>query len=153
MYEIALALHSWLRWIVLLAGILVVVRSFTRAAKQNDFDSTDKKLGIVFVSAFDTQIILGLVLYFVWSPLVQSALAQGGAMMKDPTLRYWGVEHIFTMLLAMLVMHIGRVFAKRAPTSPLRHKRIALTTLVALLLVLSRIPWPFLAVGRPWFRM
>ena len=152
MYDIALVVHSWLRWVVLLAGVLVIIRSFTRSANKNPIDATDKKLGIVFISSFDFQFLLGLLLYFVWSPVVQEALQMGGGMMKDSTLRFWAVEHISLMFLAVIVAHVGRVFAKRASSNALQHRWFAVSALVSLVLVAASIPWPFLAHGRPLFR-
>lgn len=153
MYETLLLVHSWLRWVVVLAGLAALFLSGRKALSQAAFTSTDKGLGTIFTIAMDVQLLLGLGLYFGVSPVVRAALDQGAAMMKDRTLRFWGVEHIATMILAVVVLHVGRVLAKRVTNDAARHKRLAITTALTLVLVFVGIPWPGLEHGRPLLRM
>lgn len=153
MYETLLLIHSWLRWVVVLAGLAALVLSAKKALSGDAFTTSDKRLGTVFTVAMDIQLVIGLGLYFGLSPVVRAALDQGAAMMRDRTLRFWGVEHMTTMILALVVLHVGRVIAKRAGTDAARHKRLAITTALTLVLVFAGIPWPGLEHGRPLLRL
>jgi hypothetical protein len=72
---------------------------------------------------------------------------------KDPTLRFFGMEHELAMLAATILVHIGRVQSKHATTESLRHRRVWTTTLLALLIITAAIPWPGFQHGRPLLRM
>jgi hypothetical protein len=73
--------------------------------------------------------------------------------MKDPDLRYFAVEHGAVMLLAVVVVHVGRVLVKRAGSPRTGHLATTLYASVALALIFLRTPWPFLEPSRPWFRL
>ena len=122
MYEFALIVHSWLRWAVLLAGIAAIASLFKSEPLGRD------RWGVAFVSLLDLQMLLGLILYFALSPNTRAMIADLGAAMRDPVARFWAVEHVGTMTLAVIAAHVGRVLARRAKTSsaqrlPLRPPR------------------------------
>src|SRR5262249_9176043 len=94
---------------------------------------------------------LGLTLYAFLSPFSHAFFADAALGMKQPALRFFGVEHIFAMLTAVVVVHIGRRRSRKAE-GRLRHRRVFVTTLAALLVILASIPWPFLRYGRPLAR-
>jgi hypothetical protein len=67
--------------------------------------------------------------------------------MKDAATRFWAVEHISSMLIAIVLITIGHISLKKGGKPSLT----ATFYLIALLLILSAIPWPFRAgIGRPW---
>ena len=115
-------------------------------------DAAPERLHIAFISVLDVQLLLGLTLYFVLSPITAAAMHHFGAAMKDAQLRFFGVEHIFTMLLAIAVAHIGRIRSKRK-TGSARHRSVLITQAFWLLITLAAIPWPGLDIARPLFRM
>jgi hypothetical protein len=151
-YEITLFVHSYLRWIALGLFVVVLVRSIRGWLGAREWTKLDERLHIGLVSAIDIQLLLGLLLYIVLSPIAQAFFANPGASMKDAVVRYVGVEHITGMLIVVVIVHVGRVRSKRAGTAKLRHRRVWSTSLAALLLVLASIPWPFLKYGRPILR-
>ena len=102
--------------------------------------------------AMDIQLLVGLILYFVVSPLTQTALKNFGAAMQDPELRFFAVEHILLMLAAAAAAHVGRTLSRRASAALTKHQRAALLFGLTLLLILLAIPWPFSAAARPWIR-
>jgi hypothetical protein len=151
MYSVVLYTHSWLRYLVLGLGIAVLFVC-ARDRKLSAWGEQHERLHVLFLAVLDVQFLLGLLLYFKLSPYSQSALANMGAAMKDPTLRFFGVEHMATMLVAVIVAHVGRVRSKKKQGAA--HFRSALITqCVWLLLTLAAIPWPSLDVGRPFFRL
>jgi cytochrome c551/c552 len=72
--------------------------------------------------------------------------------MHDPTLRFFGVEHITAMFLGISFLHVGRTRSKLLSDGKTRHRRVLGFTLVALLLVIIGVPWPSRPYGRPLVR-
>jgi hypothetical protein len=75
------------------------------------------------------------------------------AVMKDPMLRFFAIEHTLGMLIAIIMVHIGYSYAKKNMSDLIKHRRTILFYSLALLIMLISIPWPFRAVGagRSWF--
>ena len=102
--------------------------------------------------AVDLQMLVGLLLYFILSPITAIALSDFGAAMASSTLRFWAVEHTFGMVVAMALVHIGRVRIRKA-TSPDRRRRLAAIFYgLALLAIVAAIPWPGTPAARPLLR-
>lgn len=142
-YSITLIVHSWLRWAVLAAGLAAALRG---GSDRND------TAGKWFTILLDTQFLLGLLLYFVLSPVTAAALDDFGGAMKIPQLRFFAVEHTFGMLVGITLAHIGRGRVKKA--SPEKRGRTALIFYgLALLIILASIPWPGMPAGRALFRI
>jgi hypothetical protein len=151
MYSAALVLHSWLRWIVLLAGLLAFVSAVAGVFRKTPWRRTDDRMGFWFILTLDIQILLGLLLYFALSPLTTGALRDFGAAMKDSALRFWAVEHVTGMVIAAALAHIGRARTRRVE-SLRRHKLAAVFFGLALAVVLLSIPWPGTSSARPLVR-
>jgi len=71
--------------------------------------------------------------------------------MKDSTLRFYAVEHISVMVIAIILVTIGYRIAKSSKTEYTKYKRIFWYFFIALVLMLSRIPWPGMIEGAGWF--
>lgn len=150
MYIALVILHSWLRWIVLLTGLAAAGRSLTAGGRR--WTSSDDAFAKWFTITFDIQFLIGLILYIFLSPLTQSAFADFGGAMRDPALRFWGVEHVAGMLVASALAHVGRAKIRKAPENR-KHRMAAIFFTLALVAILLSIPWPFMPVSRPLFRM
>ncbi len=102
----------------------------------------------------DIQLLMGLVLYFtgMWFDRLKT---DTGAAMKDAPMRFFAVEHAFMMIIAWLLVHVGRSMVKRADTDAQKHKRTLIYFGIALVLILAMIPWPFRVpeIARPLFRI
>ena len=151
-YGWVLFAHSYLRWFILVAMLLLLVRSAVGAARGSSWNEADERLHVINLSLLDLQFLLGLLLYVFLSPWVRTFYADVGAAMKDSVLRFYGLEHVFTMLLVLALMHISRVRSKRATHPKQRYLRVAVSTSIALVLILVSIPWPGRRYGRPLLR-
>jgi len=149
MYSLFVALHSLFRYVVLIAGMLAAGRAVAGWFGTRPWTGRDDSSGRFFVIAVDTQALIGLILYGIVSPITYAAFSDMGAAMKDATLRFYAVEHIFIMLLAVALVHIGRKRAQKAATDAAKHRTAAIFFGLALVLILAGIPWPFREVGRP----
>ena len=151
-YSLALFLHSYLRYIVLATGLVVIVRSAGGLAGKRPFTAADKRAQVAFLAVLDLQLTLGLALYAGLSPITRAFFADPKAGMHDHALRFFGVEHLTAMVLAVAAAHVGRARSKKAPTDEHKHRRALVPMVIWLLLVLVAIPWPGMPYGRPLFR-
>ena len=149
MYVTFLVLHSLLRWLVLLFGLMAIIRAFGGWSARRPWTRTDDRAGLLFTISLDTQVLVGLILYGLVSPITQAAFSDFGAAMKDPILRFYAVEHLALMLVGLAFVHVGRARAKKARSDVAKHKAAAIFYTLGFLLILVGIPWPFSTVGRP----
>ena len=108
MYSLALSLHSIVRWLVVIIGVIAVVRAFIGWFGGRQWQQLDDRLGLGLTTTLDINLLLGLLLYFFWSPITTGALKDFGAAMGNSSVRFFAVEHIFVMILAVVLAHIGR---------------------------------------------
>jgi hypothetical protein len=153
MYLLILALHSLLRWVVLVFGVLAVSRAVAGARGRKEWTRGDDNAGRWFVGALDAQMLLGLVLYLRLSPITTTAFQDFGAAMGNSILRFWAVEHIAGMVIALILAHVGRVRVRRAADAARRHRSAVLFFGLALIAILLTIPWPGMPASRPLFRL
>jgi hypothetical protein len=153
MYPLTLALHSLLRWVVLAAGVVAVARAIGGVRGRRAWTGTDEKAARWFVGALDAQLLLGLALYLGLSPITAIAFQDFGAAMGNAALRFWAVEHIMGMTIALVLAHVGRVRIRRAADAQRRHRTAAIFFGLALAAVLVTIPWPGMPAARPLFRL
>jgi len=136
------AAHSGVRWLLLLFLLIALFQTFSRRGKFGDIKET-KSVLIAFIFTH-LQLLLGLILYFI-SPKVQF----GGATMSNSLYRFFTVEHSLLMIIAIILITIGYSRSKRAP----KPFNVAFNFyIIALVLILIGIPWPFReALGAGWF--
>ena len=104
-----LHLHSVLRWVGLLLMLITIVDSLVRIYRP--FLNNERKLSLLTMIVLHTQLLIGIALYFV-SPFVANAI-ESGNIMKDPVNRFYLVEHFLGMALAIALVTIGHVKAKK----------------------------------------
>lgn len=68
-------------------------------------------------------------------------LSNMGTVMKDATTRLLVIEHPLTMLIAVVLITIGRAKAKKKTTDSSKFLTTAIFFGIALVLILVRIPW------------
>jgi len=151
LYSILLPLHSIVRWLLFIAVVVAVARAFMGWFGKKAFTALDNKIGLAFTSLLDLQLLIGLILYVI-SPILQTAFQNFGGAMGNTQMRFFAVEHILMMVIAVVLAHVGRALSKKAPTDLLKHRRAAIWFGLALLVMLLAIPWPFSPVARPWIR-
>jgi hypothetical protein len=151
-YTFTLFLHSWNRWLILVAGIIVIASAIKGLSAKSDYSPFQKRWSLIFLSSLHLQLLVGLVMYFLLSPYTTQALSNFGAAMKDPILRFWAVEHAFVNLIAIGLAQTGSILVKKANAQVLKHKRTLIWSGIALLLILAMIPMGMMDVARPLFR-
>jgi hypothetical protein len=152
MYTTILALHSWIRWIALIAGVGATIMTMRDSSGVAGASRVDR-WGFALVTALDVQLLLGLILYLVVSPNMVAIRANFGAAMRDPVARFWAVEHITSMLVAVILVHVGRVLGRKSTSPESKRMKLFVCFGIATLLMILSIPWPGLRAGRPLFRI
>jgi hypothetical protein len=151
-YPIALLLHSWVRWAVLAMLIVVVVRAWQGRTGFGAWLPLDERMHTALVGVVDLQFMLGLWLYGA-SPFARAFLGDLGTTIHNRELRFFGLEHVTMMLIAVALVHVGRARSKAVTDERLRFRRVFSWTAAALFCVLASIPWPVFPVARPLFRL
>jgi hypothetical protein len=141
MYPFILAIHNIIRWVALIAGILAAVMGLIGWFGKKDWTKRDRLLGVIYTSSMDVQLLLGLLLYFVFSPITKGAFNDFGAAMGIPDQRFFAVEHVFTMVVALVFAHLGSMLPKRVDESVAKHRRAAIWFTLSVLIILAGIPW------------
>src|SRR5688572_33210656 len=142
MYTGLLHTHSLLRYFILIALLVVIIKAVIGLVNKQPFGKWDNKFSLYLFIFTHMQLLVGLILYFV-SPFVKF----GSTTMSDKTTRYWAVEHIVGMLVAVVLITLARTTAKRMASDEAKHKRLAIFNLVTLVVILAMI-W---LSGRPMF--
>lgn len=137
MYLFTLSLHSYLRWAVLLVGVVALVMAYRAAATRSGWTPQQRNLGLAFTSLMDVQLLLGIVLYGFLSPITRSAFQNMGAAMRDPAVRFFVAEHIVGMIAAVVLVHIGAARARKKNAPGIA----AVFYTLAFAVVLLSIPW------------
>ena len=151
--DYTLPIHSILRWAVVLFGLWTLINALSGVFSKRVFTRGDNRTSLFFMISCDIQLLLGLILYFngVWFEKVKTAMS---AVMKNPTDRFFAVEHALMMIIAWILVHVGRSMVKRGVTDAQKHKRSLIFFGIAIVIILAMIPWPFRNpdIARLWFR-
>jgi hypothetical protein len=145
MYNGLLHAHSGLRWVAL---ILIVAAIFNAAlgVGKKEYLKKDRMLNLFSMVSLHVQLLIGLVLYFM-SPKVSF----DAGWMANKITRFFGMEHFLLMVLAIVVITVGRRKAENAAEANKKHDSIVIWYTIGFTLILAGIPWPFRGLGSGWF--
>tara|TARA_B100000795_G_C22798983_1_gene440824 strand:- start:1464 stop:1898 length:435 start_codon:yes stop_codon:yes gene_type:complete len=133
-------LHSFLPYLLLTVLVLAFVKSFIAYRTNQAHTDAHRKNGLIVLILAHIQLLIGLALYFI-SPKSGAALSDMGAAMKDATLRLYALEHPLMMIIAIVFITMAYSKSKKDIADRLKHKVKSVYYLIALVLILSRIPW------------
>lgn|SRR5690606_6961112 len=142
MYTTIQFLHSYWAYLVLLIIVLATINALAGFFSKKEYSHKDFRISLFALIVTHIQFLIGLVLYFV-SPLgLQNISNVGmGEVMKNSTFRLYAVEHPMVMLLTVIFITIGYSKHKKQLLSNGKFKTLAIFYTIALILMLSRIPW------------
>jgi hypothetical protein len=138
--------HNLLRWGVLIFGLWTVVNALSGVLGKRKYSASDNRSNLLFMVFCDIQLLIGLILYFngIWFTMLKTDAKE---VMKNSVLRFFAIEHVLMMIIAWLLVHVGRSMIKRSNTDAQKHKRMLLFFGLAFLLIIAMIPWPFRSTG------
>jgi len=134
-------LHSGWAYITVIILVFAVVNAFIGLTSKKEFKDKDLRISLFTLIVAHLQLIIGFIAYFL-SAQFEYVLDNGmGAAMKEPEIRLFVIEHPLMMILAIVLITMGFSKHKKQTTDNGKFKTIALYYGIALIFVLSRIPW------------
>lgn len=141
MYNTVQFIHSYWAYLVLLVLIVASVNALVGYFSNKEYGATNFRIALFTLIVSHIQLLIGIVLYFT-APWIDVLQERGmGEVMKDSTSRLYLVEHPLIMLIAVALITIGYSKHKKKLTSKPKFKLLAIFYTIALILMLSRIPW------------
>ena len=145
-YSMLVHIHSGLRWLVLIFIIIAIINAAVKLSQKSVTNIKDCIFNRLALIIMHLQLVVGLVLYFISPKVIFEA-----ASMKDSMLRFFLVEHIGLMIIALILITVGYVKSDRAADTMKKNKLIVVYYSIVLVLILAAIPWPFRGLGAGWF--
>ena len=139
-----IAAHSGMRWIVLIL-ILAAIFNAIAAKSSGKYEKKDKMLNLFAMVFLHIQLLIGIILYFNSGKV---SFAEG--WMKNASTRFYGMEHVLIMLIAIVVITVGRRKAEKVSLAAHKHAVIVKFYIIGLILIIAGIPWPFRGFGNEW---
>ena len=138
--------HSGLRWIALFLLVFAIINAI-KGKNAMIFVKKDRLINLFTMIALHTQLLIGFVLYFT-----SGKVTFNPGWIKTAMSRFYGMEHLIMMLAAIVVITIGRKKSEKSEIPSEKHGYIIKWFIIALVLLLAGIPWPFRAnLGGAWF--
>ena len=134
-------LHSGWAYITLLVLIFAVVNAIIGLTSKKEFKDKDLRISLFTLIVAHLQLIIGFIAYFMSAQFAYVLDNGMGAAMKMPEIRLFVVEHPLMMILAIAALTVGFSKHKKQSTDNGKFKTIAVYYGIALIFVLSRIPW------------
>ncbi len=141
MYNFLKEAHSGWAYLVLILLLVAGINALMGVSSKKAFASKDRKLALFALIATHIQLLIALFLYFL-SPYFTLLKESGmGVVMKDSNLRLYLIEHPLINIIAIILITIGWSKHKTKETDAAKFKSIGTMYLIALVLILSRLPW------------
>tara|TARA_R110002049_G_scaffold74988_11_gene193205 strand:+ start:3140 stop:3562 length:423 start_codon:yes stop_codon:yes gene_type:complete len=132
--------HSYWAYLVLAILIFAVVNAIIGLTQKKQFTDKDLRIGLFALIVSHIQLLIGLVWYFM-SPWFELLTTDTATVMKTKEIRLLAVEHPIMMILAIVFITIGWSKHKKKTEDAAKFKTFVIFYGIALLLILSRIPW------------
>ena len=147
-----LDLHNILRWIVFVLLLWSIIIAFTGWQKGKVFSNSDKRIWSFTIIAATIQFLVGVYLLLLGRfGILNTTLPEGTSVMKNSVLRFFWIEHPLMMLISVALISIGAARAKKPWADKLKFRSAFFFFVVALIIILFAIPWPWrVGVGRPY---
>lgn len=145
-----LHLHNILRWVILILLLASIIKSFSAWKGNKAFTTGDKKLWLFTMIAAHITLLIGLYQLFLGRFGLFVADAPADGVMGDKFFRFYWIEHPTAMLLATILITVGRGMSKKAVPDSVKFRKAFWFFFIALILILAGVPWPFREIiGRP----
>ena len=141
MYETVKMLHSYWAYLALLILILATLNALIKLIGNKDFSAKDLRITLFTLIVSHIQLVLGMIVYFISDYLSLVSEMGMGEVMKNSDLRDKIIEHPLTMIIGIILITIGYSKHKRKVTAKSKFKTIAIFYVIALVLILAKIPW------------
>lgn len=142
------AVHSVLRYFVILLTLVVVIQSVIGMQKKSPFIKGNRLTALFMLISCDLQLLAGLAIYYLGGHLL---LLQKGQATANHYNRFFAIEHPLSMVIGIVLVHFAYNTAKRSMKDSQKFKRIFWSSFIALFLFVSQTPWPSKRdISKPW---
>lgn len=130
-YEILNSAHSGWRYLVIILLLIAFINALIGYAGNKPYTEGNRKLNVFTLISSHVQLLMGLILYFMhdWYKGDSAIAIQ----------RYWKMEHIGMMVLAIVLITIGNARSKKPTSDVIKHKSVFMYFGLALLLITAAI--------------
>lgn len=152
MYEILLDLHNILRWVILIALLYVLIKSWSAMNAKRAFTNGERKGALILLISAHITLLIGLYQWVFGRFGLVHGLPEGTVLMKDRFYRFFWVEHPFGMVVAITLITMAYSTVKKGVQKPGLAGKVFWLLLIALVVIFFTIPWPWrVGIGRPIF--
>jgi uncharacterized membrane protein len=143
--------HNLIRWIILVLLLVSVYKSYIGWTQKKTFSPADRKTWLYTMIAGHITLLLGL---FQWLAgrygIFTTDVPDNVSVMKDRFFRFYWVEHPLTMIISIVLITLGSGMSRKPVADQVKYRKAFYYFLIALILILAGIPWPFREIiGRP----
>ncbi len=149
-------LHNFMRWVILILLLVSIFKAYAGWKGKKAFTAGDRKTWLFTLISAHLTLLIGLYQvafgrYGMFNSNVH--LPEGETVMKNKFFRFFWIEHPVAMILAIIFITLGYGMAKKTVSDEVKYRKAFLFFLIALLLILAAVPWPFRGadIGRPLF--
>lgn len=132
---VLLTIHSWVRWLVLLAAAAALIKHIIGWAQSNDYNGAARGLMAAYTGLLDLNVLIGLI----------QLIAFWGSYSADGFPRTQ-VEHLGAMVVAAVVAHLPNLLWKDSPDAA-RYRNGALAIILSVMLIVAGI---MVLAGNRW---
>jgi hypothetical protein len=145
--------HNLLRWVILILLVISIFKAYSGWQQKKIFSASDRRIWLFTLITSHITLVVGLY-QWLWGRygMLKTSLPDGESIMKNKFFRFFWVEHPTFMILAIVMITLGYGMAKKSVPDTMKYRRTFWFFVIALLMILISVPWPFRAgIGRPWF--
>ncbi|MBC8173301.1 MAG: hypothetical protein H7X71_05275 [Chitinophagales bacterium] len=148
LYKLLLSVHSLMRYLAIIVLIWAILAAYRAGKNNTSFLGKVKKPALFTIIVIDIQFLIGAYLWIVRFVSSSEQFKKLKRLFVEPNERYIFFEHAIIMFIAILLIHIGYTKSKKAATDNLKSRKIFVFYLIAFILIMIAIPWPFMPQGR-----
>jgi len=141
MFPTLLTIHSITRWLLLFVILAGILRAWMGLRGNRPWSSLENRLELAATMIMDVQLLTGLLLYFVFSPITNQIWTDLMQAFSLPAFQFFGVFHPLFMIAAAVALHVMRRKNKTSATDRQKHRLNAMGYILSLLLIMLAIPW------------
>ncbi|WBL22517.1 MULTISPECIES: hypothetical protein [unclassified Zunongwangia] len=141
MYQTVQFIHSYWAYLVVIMLTVAAVSAIIGWVSGKEYSAGNFRISLFTLIVSHIQLLIGIVLYFTAPYFKMWGEVGMSGVMADDTLRLYNMEHPLMMIIAIVLITVGYSKHKKKLTSTPKFKTLAIFYTIALLVLLSRIPW------------
>ena len=134
-------IHSYWAYLVLFVLLIAVYRAISGTVLKKEYNPKMFRVALFTLIVSHTQILIAFLLYFTSNRFLLWFDLGLVEIIKTPIHRMYLIEHPIINIIAVVFITVGYSKHKKNRLSVQKYKTLTLYYFVALVLILSRIPW------------